>query len=117
MGDNKRALTLIIEKLEDVEMAIDFVRSIGDEDLWNDLVEQAKSKPGTPPTTPNVGRCLTVAFVKGLLEHAGSILDPIKLVKSIPAGMKIEGLKESLIKIFFDNEIQVPFSEDDGNGR
>jgi len=50
-----------------------------------------------------------VAFVKGLLEHAGSILDPIKLVKSIPAGMKIEGLKESLIKIFFDNEIQVPF--------
>jgi hypothetical protein len=115
MGDNKRALTLIIEKLEDVEMAIDFVRSIGDEDLWNDLVEQAKSKPGTPPPHDSiVGRCLTVAFVKGLLEHAGSILDPIKLVKSIPAGMKIEGLKESLIKIFFDNEIQVPFSEDGG---
>src|SRR5271167_4350806 len=65
-----------------------------------------------PPHDPQRWRCLTVAFVKGLLEHAGSILDPIKLVKSIPAGMKIEGLKESLIKIFFDNEIQVPFSED-----
>jgi hypothetical protein len=35
------------------------------------------------------------------------MLDPIKLVKSIPSGMKIEGLKESLIKIFFDHEIQV----------
>src|SRR5277367_4958220 len=105
MGDNKRALTLIIEKLEDVEMVIDFVRSMGDEDLWNDLVEQAKSKPGTRHP---VVKCLTVAFIKGLLEHAGSILDPIKLVKSIPSGMKIEGLKESLIKIFFDNEIQVP---------
>jgi vacuolar protein sorting-associated protein 41 len=48
MGDNKRALTLIIEKLEDVEMAVDFVRGIGDQDLWNDLIEKAKAKPGTP---------------------------------------------------------------------
>jgi len=52
MGDNKRALTLIIEKLEDVEMAIEFVRGIGDEDLWNDLVEQAKSKPSIPLLLP-----------------------------------------------------------------
>ena len=103
MGDNKRALTLIIDKLEDVEMAVDFVRRIGDEELWNDLVEQAKSKPGIPV----LGRELTIAFIKGLLEHAGSILDPIRLVKSIPEGMQIEGLKESLIKIFYDHEIQV----------
>lgn len=48
MGDNKRALSLIIDKLENVEMAVDFVRQVGDEDLWNDLVEQAKSKPGNP---------------------------------------------------------------------
>jgi hypothetical protein len=52
-------------------------------------------------------RTTNIAFIKGLLEHAGSLLDPIKLVKSIPVGMKIEGLKESLIKIFFDHEIQV----------
>lgn len=107
MGDNKHALTLIIEKLEDVEMAIEFVRGIGDEDLWNDLVEQAKSKPGI--TYSRQG--LIVAFVKGLLEHSGSILDPMKLVKSIPSGMEIEGLKESLIKIFFDHEIQVCSSQ------
>lgn len=49
---------------------------------------------------------LMAAFIKGLLEHAGSILDPIRLVKSIPLGMQIEGLKESLIKIFYDHEIQ-----------
>ena len=48
--------------------------------------------------------------MKGLLENAGSILDPIKLVKSIPSGMEIEDLKESLIKIFFDHEIQVRYS-------
>lgn len=51
MGDNKRALTLIIDNLEDVEMAIDFVRGIGDEDLWNDLVDQAKAKPGISLST------------------------------------------------------------------
>ena len=48
-----------------------------------------------------------IVFIKGLLEHAGSLLDPIKLVKSIPPGTKIEGIKDSLIKIFFDHEIQV----------
>src|SRR5271154_6409565 len=48
MGDNKRALTLIIDKLEDVELAIEFVTGIGDEELWEDLVDQAKSKPGIP---------------------------------------------------------------------
>jgi vacuolar protein sorting-associated protein 41 len=48
-----------------------------------------------------------IEFVKGLLEHVGSILDPITLVRSIPAGMEIEGLRESLIKIFYDHEIQV----------
>jgi len=46
MGDNKRALTLIIDNLDDVKLAIEFVRGVGDEDLWNDLVEQAKAKPG-----------------------------------------------------------------------
>jgi len=53
MGDNKRALTLIIDNLENVEMAIDFVRSVGDEDLWNDLVDQAKAKPGIDPHRPH----------------------------------------------------------------
>ena len=45
MGNNKRALELIIDKLNDVEMAIDFVRNINDEDLWDDLLDLAKSKP------------------------------------------------------------------------
>jgi len=47
MGDNKRALTLIIDQLEDVEMAVEFVQTVGDEDLWTDLIEQAKTKPRT----------------------------------------------------------------------
>ena len=50
-----------------------------------------------------------IEFIKGLLEHAGGILDPVRLIKGIPPGMKIEGIKESLIKIFFDHEIQVRF--------
>jgi vacuolar protein sorting-associated protein 41 len=49
MGDNKRALTLIMDNLEDVELVIEFVRGVGDEELWDDLVEQAKTKPGAAP--------------------------------------------------------------------
>ena len=48
MGDNKHALTVIIDKLENVEMAVEFVRNIGDEELWDDLIERAKTKPGSP---------------------------------------------------------------------
>jgi hypothetical protein len=54
MGDNKRALHLIIEELEDVEMAVEFVQTVGDQDLWTDLVEQAKTKPRTGPPSPNI---------------------------------------------------------------
>jgi hypothetical protein len=48
-----------------------------------------------------------IEFIKGLLEHSGILLDPIKLVKNIPPGTEIKGLKDSLKKIFFDHEIQV----------
>ena len=71
----------------------------------------SSNKPNPSLVTHDMEENLILAFVKGLLEHVGSILDPIKLIKSIPGGMKIEGLKESLIKIFFDNEIQVPLFE------
>ena len=71
MGDNKRALSLIIDKLENVEMAVDFVRQVGDEDLWNDLVEQAKSKPGIAHYF--LSRCwwLNRSFHKGIAGTCG----------------------------------------------
>lgn len=46
VGDNKRALSLIIERLGDVERAIDFAKEQNDDDLWEDLLRYSESKPG-----------------------------------------------------------------------
>ena len=46
MGNNKRALTLIIERMGDVERAIEFAKEQGDDDLWEDLLGYAESRPG-----------------------------------------------------------------------
>lgn len=45
MGDNKRALTLIIERLGDVQRAIDFAKEQNDTDLWEDLLKYCETKP------------------------------------------------------------------------
>lgn len=51
MGDNKRALTLIIERLGDVQRAIDFAREQNDTDLWEDLLKYCETKPSEQPTS------------------------------------------------------------------
>ena len=46
MGNNKKALTLIIERLGDVHRAIDFAKEQGDDDLWEDLLKYSETRPG-----------------------------------------------------------------------
>lgn len=46
MGNNKQALMLIIERLGDVQRAIDFAKEQKDEDLWEDLLSYSESRPG-----------------------------------------------------------------------
>jgi hypothetical protein len=46
MGNNKRALTLIIERLGDVQRAIEFAKEQGDDDLWEDLLRYSETRPG-----------------------------------------------------------------------
>ena len=45
MGDNKKALTLIIERLGDVHRAIDFAKEQNDNDLWEDLLKYSETRP------------------------------------------------------------------------
>ena len=45
MGNNKEALSLIIEKLRDVNQAIEFAKEQNDEELWEDLIEYSMDKP------------------------------------------------------------------------
>ena len=96
VGDNKRALSLIIERLGDVERAIDFAKEQNDDDLWEDLLLYSESRP---------------AFIRGLLENVGAEIDPIRLIRRIKNGLEIPGLKSALMKILSDFTLQISLLE------
>ncbi|KAH9076989.1 hypothetical protein EDB83DRAFT_2504290 [Lactarius deliciosus] len=96
MGDNKKALYLIIERLGDVNRAIDFAKDQNDDDLWEDLLKYSETRP---------------PFIRGLLENVGAEIDPIRLIRRIKNGLEIPGLKPALIKILHDFNLQISLLE------
>jgi len=96
MGNNKKALGLIIERLGDVERAIEFAKEQADNDLWEDLLKYAETRP---------------LFMRGLLENVGAEIDPLRLIRRIKNGLEIPGLKQALIKILHDFNIQISLLE------
>ncbi|KAK3938988.1 putative vacuolar protein sorting-associated protein [Diplogelasinospora grovesii] len=94
-GQMKRALYLIIDRLGDVSRAIAFAKEQNDPDLWEDLLNYSMDKP---------------RFIRGLLEEVGTAIDPITLVRRIPEGLEVEGLREGLKHIMKEHEIQYSIS-------
>jgi len=92
MGNNKQALTLIIERLGDVQRAIEFAKEQNDDDLWEDLLRYSETRP---------------TFIRGLLENVGVEISPIRLIRRIKNGLEIPGLKDALIKILQDFHLQI----------
>ena len=92
-GQTKRALFLISD-LGDVSQAIAFVRE--NPDLWDDLLEYNINKP---------------AFFQSLLSEVSTIVDPVQLVRRIPNGLEIDGLKEGVANIIRESDIQYSISE------
>ncbi|KAH8819416.1 vacuolar assembly protein-like protein [Xylogone sp. PMI_703] len=90
-GQTKRALYLIIDKLADVSQAIAFAKEQDDQDLWEDLLDYSMDKP---------------RFIRGLLEEVGTAINPITLVRRIPEGLEIEGLRDGLSRMIKEHEIQ-----------
>lgn len=95
-GRSTQALRLIIDQLGDVSQAIAFAKEQNDASLWDDLLDYSMNKP---------------SFIRGLLEEVGTAIDPIKLVRRIPEGLEIEGLKDGLQKMMRGYEIQYSISE------
>lgn len=95
-GQMKRALYLIIDRLQDVTKAISFAKEQDDPDLWEDLLEYSMDKP---------------SFIRGLLEQVGTAIDPITLVRRIPEGLEVHGLREGIRGIMKEHEIQYSISE------
>lgn len=49
-------------------------------------------------------------FIRGLLEEVGTAVNPIQLVRRIPEGLEIPGLREGLKHIMKEHEIQYSIS-------
>ena len=90
-GRTAQALRLIIDQLGDVSQAIAFAKDQNDQGLWDDLLDYSMNKP---------------RFIRGLLEEVGTSINPVKLVRRIPAGLEIEGLREGLSRMIKEYEIQ-----------
>ena len=90
-GQTKRALFLVIDRLADVSQAISFAKEQNDTDLWEDLLDYSMDKP---------------RFIRGLLEEVGTAINPITLVRRIPEGLEIEGLRDGLSRMIKEYEIQ-----------
>ncbi|WVR07632.1 hypothetical protein IAU60_004674 [Kwoniella sp. DSM 27419] len=96
MGNNKKALMLIIERMGDVQRAIDFAKEQSDEDLWEDLLTYSETRPN---------------FIRALLEHVGAEINPIRLISRIRDGLEIPGLKEGVVRVLQGMNLQVSLLE------
>jgi len=96
MGDNLKALNLIIERLGDVKLAIDFAEEQRDDDLWEALISHSETRPD---------------FIRALLEHGGTQIKPVRLIQRIKEGLEIPGLKPALVKVLQSSTLQVSLLE------
>ncbi|KAF6062704.1 hypothetical protein FOB64_005762 [Candida albicans] len=96
IGENKQALTLVINKLEDPVMAIEFAKHQNDKETWDILLDQSMSKP---------------KFIKALIESSdessNAFYDPITILQRMPQDFKIEGLNESVIEFSKNNDLNM----------
>ncbi|KAF4801471.1 Vacuolar protein sorting-associated protein 41 like protein [Turdus rufiventris] len=92
MGNSRSALKMIMEELHDVDKAIEFAKEQDDGELWEDLILYSIDKP---------------PFITGLLNNIGTHVDPILLIHRIKEGMEIPNLRDSLVKILQDYNLQV----------
>jgi vacuolar protein sorting-associated protein 41 len=150
MGNNRAALTLIIERLGDVNRVGDinfwwyfWLTSLRQSNLLGTVATmifgricyatQKLDRVGfqsnissfflttlvvSTPHTPiaifyNYSYMVTSPsdFIRGLLENVGPDIDPIRLIRRIRNGLEIPGLKEALIKILHDFNLQISFLE------
>lgn len=92
MGNIIEALSIIIKKLEDIQMAIEFCKEHDDIDLWYELINHSVDRP---------------EIMTKLLDGIAGYINPVILVNKIKMGQTIPGLKNSLVKMLCDLQLQV----------
>ena len=96
MGSTHEALSLIVNRVGDIRMAVDFVQAQNDPDLLEELITDALRSP---------------EHTSALLENIGSSVDPIRLIQRIPDGMQIPNLRDHLVKMMNDHNLQMSLQE------
>jgi len=96
MGNTKDALNLVMSQLCDIEQAIEFCRDQNDADLWHDLIGLSLDRPD---------------FLQVLLRRIGTYVDPRILIRRIGRHTKVPGLKDALVKMMTDYNLQVSVEE------
>ncbi|WIA39313.1 hypothetical protein OEZ86_005428 [Tetradesmus obliquus] len=96
MGNSRAALALIIERLQDIPRAIEFVRLQRDEELVEELIDWALRSADT------TGQ---------LLDHIGGNINPLRVIQKIPEGMSINSLRDRLRHIIADFRTQTSLRE------
>ena len=97
MGNTHEALRIIIDKMDDINAAIEFCKEHGDSDLWAELMDISVSNPQLLSTL--------------LREVSTYATDPIGLIARIPEGHKVPDLMPSLVKILQDYRLQVTLED------
>ena len=82
----------MLQELSDIEQAVEFCKQHDDAELWNVLINYSLDKP---------------YFIHYLLNNIGTYANPRILVEKIEACMQIDVLRESLIQIMLDYNLQV----------
>lgn len=96
IGNTKEALQIIIEKLNNINQAINFCQEQNEKELWIDLIQQTVDKP---------------EYVTLLLKRIGNSVDPRMLIQNIKPGCEIKDLKETLAKMMCDYHLQLSVQE------
>ncbi len=96
IGNTSQALQLMTRELNDMESAISFCQEHDDRELWNDLINYCLDKPEA------------VTF---LLKKIGTYVDPRLIVQRIEPSLEIPGLKQALVKMMCDYNLQVSVQE------
>ncbi|VDK49048.1 unnamed protein product [Anisakis simplex] len=91
-GNYSKALDVLMNKLDRIDMAIDFCRENDDRALWEALIESSMKRPQR---------------ITQLLNTAGEYVNPLEVIEKIPERMPIPGLRDSLAKILHDFELQL----------
>ncbi|WPK23993.1 hypothetical protein PUMCH_001247 [Australozyma saopauloensis] len=95
-GENKKALKLIMEELDDPQRAIKFAKAQNDQDTWNILLDFSYSRP---------------TYIKALIElcddQSSRFYNPITILQNMSTEVDIDGLKESFTRVALDNDLNV----------